>query len=201
MEFMIFDFIMDDPYLLLVNKEKKLGRLYVPRDLVYPVVLCDIMDDKKFLRKKAARELEKMFFHAARDGIELVAVSGFRSYDRQKEIYDTSIRKKGKEYTDKYIAKPGTSEHQTGLAMDISSSEINYELEEEFENTKAGIWMRYNAWHFGYILRYPKGKSCITGYEYEPWHYRYVGKRTANLIHENDITLEEFIKAFTLIKQ
>ena len=158
-----------------------------------PEPAVDVVDEKKFMRRHAAFALRQMFEDARKDGCNLVAISGFRSYERQKEIYESSVRDKGVEHTKKYIAYPGTSEHQTGLAMDISSKELNYELEEVFASTKEGIWLANNCYNYGFILRYPKGYEHITGYNYEPWHFRYIGKLHAIRMKElGVVTLEEY---------
>ena len=183
-----------DEYLLLVNRIHQLNRNYIPLDLEYVNVSVDVVDEKKFMRKEAAVNLRHMFSDALRQGCSLMAISGFRSYNRQKEIYENSIATKGELYTKKYIAYPGTSEHQTGLAMDVSSLEMKGELEEEFSYTKEGRWVKMNAYKYGYIIRYPQGAENITGYGYEPWHIRYVGKKHSwRMISENINTLEEYI--------
>ena len=183
-----------DEYLLLVNRTHQLNRNYIPLDLEYVNVSVDVVDEKKFMRKEAAVNLRHMFSDALRQGCSLMAISGFRSYNRQKEIYENSIATKGELYTKKYIAYPGTSEHQTGLAMDVSSLEMNGKLEEEFSYTKEGRWVKMNAYKYGFIIRYPLGSENITGYGYEPWHIRYVGREHSwKMISENINTLEEYI--------
>ena len=181
-----------DEYLLLVNRIHQLNRNYIPLDLEYVNVSVDVVDEKKFMRKEAAVNLRHMFSDALRQGCSLMAISGFRSYNRQKEIYENSIATKGELYAKKYIANPGTSEHQTGLAMDVSSLEMNGELEEEFSYTKEGRWVKMNAYKYGFIIRYPLGSENITGYGYEPWHYRYVGIDIATKIYTENITFEEY---------
>lgn len=100
----------------------------------------------------------------------------------------------GKAHADKYSAKPGMSEHQTGLAIDLSTPSIKNELVEKFDTTKEGIWLRDNCYKYGFIIRYPKSKEDITGYAYEPWHVRYVGKEVAQEIYDKALTLEEYLK-------
>ena len=102
-----------------------------------------------------------------------MGISAFRSYPRQKELYENSIVKHGKEYTNTHIAYPGTSEHQTGFAIDVSCPALNYELEEEFENTPEGIWLKENAGKFGFTFSFTKESQEYTGYVNEPWHIKY----------------------------
>ncbi|WP_445491143.1 M15 family metallopeptidase [Niallia sp. 03133] len=181
----------------LVNKDFGLPDGYAPDDLARPNVAFSFGDqkiEKSYLRQEAASGLEEMFKAAKADGVNLYAVSGYRSFDRQTVLYDAEVQKVGKEKAIQAVAYPGNSEHQTGLAMDISSESSNFLLSEEFGETKEGKWLKENAHRYGFILRYPKGKESVTGYEYEPWHFRYVGKKPANDIFENDWTLEEYFK-------
>ncbi len=142
--------------------------------------------------KEAALALEEMFNAAKADGITLLGVSGYRSYEIQKSVYESNVKRNGQSHADKYSARPGASEHQTGLAMDMLSTEYS-SLNAGFENTKAFKWLEANAYKYGYILRYPSGKESITGYNYEPWHYRYVGKEASEEITKNKLTLEEYL--------
>lgn len=181
--------------LVYVNKQRQLPDGYVPPDLVAPDVLhyAPAGDDRRLLRKEAAKSLEQLFAEARNSGIELVAVSGYRSYDRQKAIYENNVQTKGQAYTDQFSAKPGTSEHQTGLAMDVSvRGNDAVLLKQSFGDTEAGQYVLENAHRFGFIIRYSKGKEDITGYSYEPWHLRYVGKKEAEEIFNENLTLEEY---------
>ena len=181
-------------YHILVNRDHPLKEKLAPKDLVLPDVLFapGSVGEKRLMRKEAAYYLEKLFVRAQGDGIQLAAVSGYRSFERQRNIYQTSLRRKGLEHTQKYIAVPGCSEHQTGLAMDVSCKCLDYELEEEFETTKEGVWLNKNASLFGFVIRYPKNKEGITGYAYEPWHIRYVTCPLAYYLNKMGITLEEY---------
>lgn len=178
----------------LINKEYGLPSDYIPEDLEMPNVLFDEIpfSEKKLLRTEAARALEGLFNRALKEDIELYAVSGYRSYKRQYEIFTKNLRTKGKTHTLKYSAIPGTSEHQSGLTMDVSCKSINFRLIESFEDTPEGIWLSNNSHHFGFIIRYPKDKVDITGYAYEPWHIRYVGKSLATFLYKNSLSLEEY---------
>jgi D-alanyl-D-alanine carboxypeptidase len=185
----------------LVNKQYALPEDYVPGDLVRPNVAFSFGNqdiEKSYLRQEAAIALENMFHEAKKSGIELIAVSGYRSYKRQVELFDAEVSRVGREQAVMAVAVPGYSEHQTGLAMDISANSVGCSLTTSFETTAEGKWLAENAHRFGYILRYPKGKGAITGYQYEPWHFRYVGKKAAEQIYEKGLTLEEY---FNIVKK
>lgn len=183
--------------LALVNKYYFLPNTYIPGDLVRPNVEFSFKEtnlEKAFMRKEAADALEKMFKSAKDDGIELCAASGYRSYSRQKNLFDAEVNHVGEEKAKQAVAIPGSSEHQTGLAMDISGKSTNLKLTENFANTNEGKWLSENAHRFGFILRYPKGKEGLTHYEYEPWHYRYVGIKAATTMYKHNWTLEEYFQ-------
>lgn len=181
--------------LVLVNKHRNLPADYKPSDLVIPKVPFSFEgnDEKKYMRKEAAKALEELFNAAEEEGIYLYAVSGFRSYNRQKSIFEYRAARDGFEEANKLTAYPGQSEHQTGLAMDVTCQAVNFDLRESFGQTPEGKWLKNNAHRFGFIIRYPKGAEHITGYNYEPWHIRYVGKKVADQIYERGITLEEYM--------
>jgi D-alanyl-D-alanine carboxypeptidase len=181
--------------LALVNKQYFLPDTYIPAGLTRPNVAFSFGNEqveKAFLRKDAADALTKMFNQAKKEGIELFAVSGYRSFVRQKAVFDAEVTRSGKNNAVKAVAIPGASEHQSGLAMDISSQSNHLELNEAFSATNEGKWLAANAHRFGFILRYPKGKEAITHYEYEPWHFRYVGVKAATIIYQREWTLEEY---------
>lgn len=181
---------------VVINKKRGLPDKYEPADLTEPKVDFSFSgkSEKKLLRKEAAEALEKLFKLASQDSIKLYGVSGYRSKATQTTIYNYNIKTQGQEETDKVSAKPGFSEHQTGLAIDVSSQSAKFALEETFGATKEGKWLAANAHKAGFIIRYPKGKESITGYSYEPWHIRYVGLDIANDIHESGQTLEEYFQ-------
>ncbi|WP_309122403.1 M15 family metallopeptidase [Paenibacillus sp.] len=182
--------------ILFVNKEHPLDAKYKPDDLVVPDVKFSFDGDnpKKQLQRVAAEALERLFAQAEEDGIELRAVSGYRSYATQKAIFERNASIKGEEEANRTSAYPGQSEHQTGLAMDVSAASVNYALEEVFGETVEGIWLAENAASHGFIIRYPKDKEDVTGYKYEPWHLRYVGVDIAEFVTEQGLTLEEFLE-------
>lgn len=173
--------------LVLVNKNNQLAKNYVPSKL-RTVKVARRSDDLTKMQKTAATHLEKLFKAAKKDGIELAAWSGYRSYNTQKAAYNRWNK------NDSISARPGHSEHQTGLAMDVIAKKDlkkSSPLSQSFGKTKEGKWLAKNAHKFGFIIRYPKGKEKITGYSYEPWHIRYVGNKVATKLYENDWTLEE----------
>lgn len=144
---------------------------------------------------EAREAFNEMAAAAKLDGFSLVAFSTYRSFERQQELYERYVSNDGQEEADRYSARPGHSEHQTGLAFDIG--EENFEehfARVSFGETEAGKWLAENAHNYGFILRYPEGKEKLTGYMYEPWHFRYLGKETSQEILESGLTVEEFIE-------
>lgn len=143
---------------------------------------------------EAKAALDQMVAAAKKAGVDLVAFSGYRSYEYQTQLYTNYTNRDGKEAADRYSARPGHSEHQTGLAFDIG--EIGREdlwLTEEFGESPAGKWLAQNAHMYGFILRYPKGKEDVTGFMYESWHFRYLGKELAEKVYRAGVTLEEYL--------
>ncbi len=175
----IFD---ENSLTVCVNQKRTLSSSYKPKDLVLPNVRA--MNSKSSLyMKEAARALENLFDAAEEEGLYLYATSGYRSYSTQKSIYNP--------YSG-YSAPPGASEHQLGLAMDITLAEYGSRLYVKFGQSKEGIWVKENAHKYGFIVRYLEGKEDITGYKYEPWHIRYLGIELATELFEKGITLEEY---------
>ncbi|MEK4230975.1 M15 family metallopeptidase [Solibacillus sp. FSL H8-0538] len=143
---------------------------------------------------KARAAFEKMAAAARIEGFELVAFSGFRSYEYQQQLYTNYVNRDGKVNADRYSARPGYSEHQTGLAFDIGEKgKEDLWLTSEFGETKAGQWLIGNAHQYGFILRYPKGKENVTGFMYESWHFRYLGKELATKVFQAGVSLEEYL--------
>lgn len=195
---------MNNDYLgILVNKTNSLDENYEPSDLVpVNIPFAYIGDDfRNYMREPAALALESMFQDARNSGLTPIGVSGYRSYERQKNIYEQNVAVRGEMQTSLYSARPGQSEHQTGLAMDISTPSIQSALTTDFENTPEGQWLRENAPSYGFILRYPAGKESSTGYAYEPWHFRYVGKELANYLNNENLTLEEYYQRLAIQPQ
>jgi len=183
-----------DSLLVLVNKERNLPADYVPDDLTVPAVPFSFSGDnpKKYMRQAAATALEELFAASEEAGLELYAVSGYRSYATQKAIFENKAASRGEAEANRTSARPGQSEHQTGLAMDVTCRQVNFGLETEFGTTPEGEWLAENAYKYGFIIRYEQGKEDITGYSYEPWHLRYLGKPTAADVFARGVTLEEY---------
>jgi hypothetical protein len=140
------------------------------------------------LNGEAMAAFEVMKKAAANDGINLFVVSGFRSYSHQATLYKNYVARSGQAEADRYSARPGHSEHQTGLALDLNSASSS------FAGTKEAIWLANNSYRFGFIVRYPEGKEAITGYMYEPWHMRYLGIENATKVYNSGLCLEEYLK-------
>ncbi|GIO86471.1 putative carboxypeptidase YodJ [Paenibacillus faecis] len=182
---------------VLVNKEYALPEDYKPEDLVYPDVRFTFKEkiEKRKMRKEAASALEELFAGAEKDNIYLAGVSAYRSHSTQTSLFNRYVKKDGLEKAKTYSAVPGHSEHETGLAIDVSGSDGKCAAEDCFGGTKEAEWLAEHAHEYGFIIRYPEGKENITGYKYEPWHLRYVGKEIAADIVEREITLEEYYDA------
>ena len=176
---------------VLVNKQNPLtNKKYSPKNLVRVAKYNPL---GRTLQKDAAESVVRLgnAMKAAGKGT-LVVQSGFRSYSSQQKIHRAKVRSLGKAKGEALAARPGYSEHQTGLAADFAAKGVST-IKISFGKTKAGIWLAENSFRYGFILRYPKGKTEITGYRYEPWHFRYVGVDVATRMHESGITtLEEF---------
>lgn len=181
-------------YEVMVNKQRSLPSGYVPKDLVEVNVPFSFSgkSDKKKLRKVAAHALEDLFAQADSEGIHFFGVSGYRSYKLQKSIFTYNVKTQGYTEARRYSAYPGTSEHQTGLSIDISAKSVGNQLDPKLGATAEGKWLQAHCADYGFIIRYPNGKEAITGYAYEPWHVRYVGKKIANEIMSQGLTLEEY---------
>ncbi|WP_236717645.1 M15 family metallopeptidase [Rummeliibacillus stabekisii] len=143
---------------------------------------------------EARDAFSKLNAAASLDGFHFDAFSTYRSYDRQVELYNAYVKRDGKKAADRYSARPGYSEHQTGLAFDIGEvgNEAAY-ADNAFGKTEAGKWLAKNAHKYGFIMRYPKGKETVTGYMHESWHFRYVGPKAAKEIYKKNETLEEYL--------
>ncbi|MCL1967269.1 MAG: M15 family metallopeptidase [Fibromonadales bacterium] len=160
----------------LVDKQHPLPPGYVPEDLVMLEPGLYQLIRPEPLRRAAIESLNKMSAAARKDGVTLAVSSAYRSYDYQTKVYNRNVRELGKKLADLESAQPGTSQHQTGLAVDF------YPVNESFANTKAGQWLVANASRFGWSISFPKGHETATGYKWESWHYRYVGLDIARFI-------------------
>ena len=180
--------------LILFNKQNRAPA--VPVTLVKPDVTPtrESVAENIYMRPEAASALEALFEGAAEAGLTLYATSGYRSYSTQKAIFDRKAAERGEQAANRSVAKPGYSEHQTGLAMDIEGeTTLGTGLTEAFGESPEGIWVAEHCHEYGFIIRYPKDKTNITGYIYEPWHIRYVGVEAATEITELGVTFEEYI--------
>jgi len=186
--------------LMLVNREYVLPADYEPSDLIRPNVKHD--SSAIMMRAEAAHALEELFAAAkAEMGYTLIAASGYRSYRTQEIIFERKIKNTGsREKAMLLVAPPGASEHQLGMAMDVKCPSVK-NLHPNFAKTKEGQWLRENAHRFGFIIRYKEEWTEITGYSYEPWHVRYVGKEHAQAIYQLDIPLEEYIETLRILTQ
>ncbi len=193
MEIQRLESMLNNQYFILINRENRLSENYVPDNLIeISSRFLNYAEDDN-LESTASEALNRMFNAAMEDGISLIGVSGYRSYDMQRRLYDTRMMREGEAQTRSYTAEAGASEHQTGLAIDILSDEYSV-LDEGFENTRAFKWLNENCYKYGFILRYLKGKEDITGYNYEPWHFRYIGNEEAAMeIMNRGLTFEEYI--------
>lgn len=182
-----------DSLYVLCNKLNQLPQEYVPSDLrdVNVNFTFSEASEKKMLRDDAATALEALFAAAKEAGYDLFALSGYRSYTTQINNYTSRVSSLGQEGADKISARPGHSEHQSGLAMDITSESASFKLIEEFGETPEGLWVKENAHRFGFIIRYQQTTTAITGYNYEPWHLRYITPDLATYLYENNVTVEE----------
>ena len=181
---------------ILVNKNNLLSKDYKPK--LY------IVDDNKNnfhnyidpnLKPKMALEIkayvDKLLNDAWKSGMFIIVDSGYRCYEYQEKVLKSLIEKKGDEAY-RLVAIPGSSEHQTGLAMDIAYMKNGIYSDDVKDSDKEVEWMKKNSYKYGFILRYPKGKEEITGYDYEPWHYRFVGINLAKILYDQNITMEEY---------
>jgi zinc D-Ala-D-Ala carboxypeptidase len=178
----------------IINKRRQIIPIdYVPNNLVVPsVALKNPSNTSEVkLRDDAAQALGELFAKAKKESINLTLISGYRSYDLQAVVYESFVKTQGKQTADTQSARPGHSEHQLGLAADIAPSNGTCELEICFAETPEGKWLAKNAPSFGYVIRYDKNQQDIVGYQFEPWHIRYVGKELAQkVLRNNNIPLE-----------
>ena len=176
---------------VLVNKHRQLSSEYIPDDLVTIDEEYVKADGEIEIERNVAKAFYDMAEAASKEGLELMVSSGYRSYKDQEEITNTYLELYGQNYVDNYVAKPGFSEHQTAMSLDIASKSVATFIESDEYS-----WMMDNAYKYGFILRYPRSKEDITGYKCEAWHYRYVGKKIAKYIKENNITYDEYYVMF-----
>lgn len=173
--------------LMLVNKYNYLPENYNPNDIVDVKNWYCYGENK--IKEEVYQKFIEMFNVAKGEDKKLIISSGYRTYEEQKETYNNYVDRYGTKKGDALAARPGFSEHETGLTLDITTGSAT---KDTFEDTEEFKWLKENSYKYGFILRYPKNKEDITGYAYEPWHYRYVGVEVATKIHELDITFDEY---------
>lgn len=180
--------------IFLVNRQHVISEQYVPE----PLRKTQVHGMSQSMREDAAAALEELFQAAQSDGIKLSSVSGYRSYSKQSLIYSRKVGRTGSEAeADKLVARPGASEHQLGLAMDLATRNSST-LSEKFGSTPEGQWVYANCQRFGFIVRYLKGYEDVTGYSFEPWHIRYVGPEHAEAIAASGLPFETYLSGWKL---
>ncbi|MGL4796631.1 MAG: M15 family metallopeptidase [Paraclostridium sp.] len=165
--------------ILVVNKEYGLPKDFIPNE--------------GNLEAEVTEAFTEMKEDAKKDGLVINIRSGYRNYDIQQQLYNDYVRRDGEENAKRYSAVPGFSEHQTGLAIDITTEDRVTSIGPWFDETPQAKWIYENAYKYGFILRYPEGKEHITGYKAESWHYRYIGKEHSKNFNMNNLTLEEYL--------
>lgn len=179
--------VSDIDNLVIVNKYYKLDKNYEPE--LFAINRKYAINERQYLTKEAKLAFEEMCDIAKKDGVRIYSGSAYRSYSYQNTLYNNRVKSDGVEYANKTAAKAGYSEHQTGLAIDILNGSFQY-LDSDDNEYK---WLIDNSYKYGFILRYPSEKEEITGYSYEPWHFRYLGIEVATILKEKNITYEEYI--------
>lgn len=182
-----------DGSVFLINRQHSISKRYVPSDLRK----AETYGVSQQMRTEAATALEQLFEAAKEAGVPLSTVSGYRSYSKQATIYQRKVDSIGRKAADRVSARPGTSEHQLGLAMDIAKKGAS-SLTTAFANTPQGQWVMENAHRYGFIIRYLKDYEDVTGYSYEPWHIRYVGVEQATAIYESGLPMELYMSGYRL---
>ncbi len=184
--------ISDGDYLLaLVTKETTLKPGYQPADLkAVPSYMNPSYQMR--LRAEALEHLEKLWNAASDDGVTLSIRSAYRSYETQKQLFKDYASRHGEEEANRFSARPGQSEHQLGTAVDFGGTGVDFT--DRFGETEQGRWLADNAYKYGFAMSYPQGKEHITGYIYEPWHYRYIGVTHARQWKESGLTLKEYLE-------
>ncbi len=182
-------------FAILVNKENLLPRHYIPEGLIEIHEPTGSKLDKTYVNRlniEAYKAFQKMQKAAKQEGYEIFIDSSYRTYEYQEQLFNKLVAEKGMEYARKFVAMPGGSEHQTGLAIDIIFRRNGEMIEEQKAEDAEIKWLFANAHKYGFILRYPKEKENITGFNFEPWHFRYVGTELSEKIYAAGLTLEEY---------
>ena len=175
--------MLADPLMVLVNHTNKM-----PDDYTFDTKECGSATAvNKTLQTVACDSFLSMQKAAAAQGLNIYISSGYRSYSRQQTLYNNYVKSDGKALADTYSSRPGYSEHQTGLCFDLNT------IDDSFGNTKESAWLEQHAQEYGFIIRFPKGKDAQTGYQYEPWHLRYLGIDMATKVYNSGLSLEEYL--------
>ena len=183
-----------DDVSVLVDRSHSLSPDYVPKDLV-PLQDYDVPTlGSEMLRREAAEHLGRLIERATADGEELVVASAYRSYEEQQHSHERLMSVFGAD-ADGMSAAPGHSQHQLGTAVDFTNAAAGYRLGVPFAQTSAYRWLEHHAWEYGFVLAYPRGEEEQTGYQWEPWHYRYVGVEDATRLEKSDLSLQEFLES------
>ena len=188
-----------DDLLVLINKHIGLPADYEPKDLVYLDSKVEVARSGLRLRKEATVALEQILKVAKKQGMSLSVLSGYRSFWEQDATFSYWVALAGLDTGQKLSARPGHSQHQLGTTVDFTNQAVGLDISENFMYTKEWEWLAKNAYKFGYVLSYPKGKEAITGYVYEPWHYRFIGVENAVEMVQSGLILEEFLQKFGVV--
>lgn len=185
-----------DDLLVLVNKEYRLSESYVPSGLVSASLSGIRRGGSYQLRNIVIDDLRELVNQATQDGVDLSIRSGYRSYQDQLSTYNYWLKYNGNnaDYADRVSARAGHSQHQLGTAVDFSTSEIQDGIGGQFAPTKAAKWLEENAYKYGFVISFPKGYESVTGYNYESWHYRYIGKANAQEMVNSGKVLEIYLR-------
>lgn len=184
-----------DDLRVLVDRSHPLSPNYVPGDLVslWAYEIPTLGGGKMLLRREAAEQLSSLVSDAAANGEELVVASAYRSYEEQQASHARLMSVFGAD-ADGMSAAPGHSQHQLGTAVDFTNAAAGYQIWMPFAQTSAYWWLEHHAWEYGFVLAYPRGKEEQTGYQWEPWHYRYVGVEDAKRLAKSELSLQEFLE-------
>jgi D-alanyl-D-alanine carboxypeptidase len=184
-----------DDLRVLVDRSHPLPIDYVPEDLVslWTYEIPTLGGSEMLLRRKAAEHLSSLVSNAAANGEELVVASAYRSYEEQRASHARLMSVFGAD-ADGMSAAPGHSQHQLGTAVDFTNAAAGYQIWMPFAQTSAYWWLDHHAWEYGFVLAYPRGKEEQTGYQWEPWHYRYVGVEDAKRLEKSDLSLQEYLE-------
>ena len=187
---------MGDDLLVLINKTIRLPVSYTPSDLVSIDGFIETKKAGMVLRSEAAKALEELNYSAKVDGANIVILSAYRSYWTQAATFSSWVGSAGPASAETFSARPGHSQHQLGTTFDYTSEAVNLGFSKDLTKAAEGKWMVQNAHKYGFVISYPKGAEAITGYIYEPWHYRYIGVESAQNLIDSGLILEEYLKKF-----